>query len=202
MWKHPRMSYPNCPYSEKLSVAEINAQIHKVLDLGVNLNPGAGPVPVRRGITSVRVSTLGPILAALAILSFHCAHNSAQGLGGDHGEPWNIDFPMDPARREVRHAVGEGMQTRGERERETSASSDEQKKGGWRPPPDLRPPTRGKWKGGQLYLPYLQGAQLLLHIGTWSPGRRHLRLANVGRSALGLRIDRLPACLARFFLCK
>jgi hypothetical protein len=121
MWKHPRMSYPNCPYSEKLSVAEINAQIHKVLDLGVNLNPGAGPVPVRRGITSVRVSTLGPILAALAILSFHCAHNSAQGLGGDHGEPRNIDFPMDPARREVRHAVGEGMQTRGERERERPA---------------------------------------------------------------------------------
>jgi hypothetical protein len=111
MWKHPGMSYPNCPYSEKLSVAEINAQIHKVLDLGVNLNPGAGPVPVRRGITSVRVSTLGPILAALAILSFHCAHNSAQGLGGDHGEPRNIDLPMDPARREVRHAVGEGMQT-------------------------------------------------------------------------------------------
>jgi hypothetical protein len=73
MWMYPGLSYPDCPSSEELSEMEVEAQIHKVLDLGVNLNSGANPVPLRRGITSVRVSTLGPVSSAFMILSFHCA---------------------------------------------------------------------------------------------------------------------------------
>jgi hypothetical protein len=51
MWMYPGLSYPDCPSSEELSEMEVEAQIHKVLDLGVNLNSGANPVPLRRGIT-------------------------------------------------------------------------------------------------------------------------------------------------------
>jgi hypothetical protein len=58
-------------------VAEVDTQMHKVLDLGINLNPRAGPIPLQRGVASARVGMLGIVSAALTILSFHCAHNLA-----------------------------------------------------------------------------------------------------------------------------
>jgi hypothetical protein len=82
LWTYLGPYCPDRPSSEELSVAEVEPRIHKVLDLGVNLTPGADPVPLRRGITSVRVSTLGPVLEAFVILSFHCARDLAQALGG------------------------------------------------------------------------------------------------------------------------
>jgi hypothetical protein len=75
MWMYPGPSCPYRPSSEKLSVVKVKAWIHKVLDLWVNPTPGVGPVPLRRGIASVRVSTLGPISVAFTILSFHCTHD-------------------------------------------------------------------------------------------------------------------------------
>jgi hypothetical protein len=103
MWMYLGPSYIDRPSSEVLSAAEVEDQIHKVLDLGVNLNSGAGPVPLRRGIASVRVSTLAPVSVAFTNLSFCCACDLAQGLGGGHGEPWDADVPSDAARWEVRH---------------------------------------------------------------------------------------------------
>jgi hypothetical protein len=88
---------PSCldyPSSEELSAAEVEAQIHKILDLGVNPFPGARPIPLRRGITSVRVSTLGHVLAAFMILSFHYAHDPAHSLGGGCGELWETNPPV------------------------------------------------------------------------------------------------------------
>jgi hypothetical protein len=44
------VSGASCPghlSSEELSAAEVEAQIHKVLELGVISIPGAGPVPLR-----------------------------------------------------------------------------------------------------------------------------------------------------------
>jgi hypothetical protein len=60
-------------------VAEVEAWIHKVLGLGVNLNPGRSPghVPLWRGIASVMVSTSSPVLAVFVILSFHYTHDLA-----------------------------------------------------------------------------------------------------------------------------
>jgi hypothetical protein len=52
---------------------EVDGRIHKVLDIGVSLNPGVGPVPLRKGITSASVSTLGPVSVAFALKSFHDA---------------------------------------------------------------------------------------------------------------------------------
>jgi hypothetical protein len=77
MWTYPGPYCPDRPSSEELSVAEVEPRIHKVLVLGVNLTPGADPVPLWRGIASVRVSTLGPVLEAFVILSFHYAHDLA-----------------------------------------------------------------------------------------------------------------------------
>jgi hypothetical protein len=71
MGMYPGPSYPDHPTSEELSVMEVDPQIHKVLDLGVNPKPGPSPVPLCRGIASVRVSTSGPVLVAFAILSCH-----------------------------------------------------------------------------------------------------------------------------------
>jgi hypothetical protein len=70
------------PSSKALSMVEVYSRIHKVLDLGVNLNPRASPAPLQEGVTSARVTTLGPISVAYAILSFHYAHGLTQGLGG------------------------------------------------------------------------------------------------------------------------
>jgi hypothetical protein len=106
MGMYPGLSCPDHPSSKELSAVEVNAQIHKVLDLRVNPNPGADPIPIRTGISSVRVSTLGSVSVAFVILSFHHAHDSAQCLGGDRGEPQDANLPVDAARREVRHASG------------------------------------------------------------------------------------------------
>jgi hypothetical protein len=81
-------------------VAEVEARIHKVLDLRVNPNSGVGLVPLRRGISCIRVSKSSPILAAFVILSFHYARDLAQGLGAvavSHGMP--TCPPMQPGRR-------------------------------------------------------------------------------------------------------
>jgi hypothetical protein len=56
MWLYPGPSCLNRFFSEELSEAEINTQIHKVLDHGANLNPGAGLAPLREGVAITRVS--------------------------------------------------------------------------------------------------------------------------------------------------
>jgi hypothetical protein len=75
MWVYPGSSYLDRPSPEELSAAEAEAQIHKVLDSTVIPSHDAGPDPLRRGITSVMVSTLGPVSTAFMILSFHCARD-------------------------------------------------------------------------------------------------------------------------------
>jgi hypothetical protein len=77
MWLYSRSSSPDHPSSEELSAVEVEARIRKVLDTGVIPSPGAGPNPLHRGITSVRVSTLGPVSMAFAILSLHRSHDLA-----------------------------------------------------------------------------------------------------------------------------
>jgi hypothetical protein len=81
MWLYPGPSYLGRPSSEEFGVAEIITQIHKVLDLGANPNPEAGPAPLGEGVASTRVRIFGHVLMAYAILSFHCACGLAQGLG-------------------------------------------------------------------------------------------------------------------------
>jgi hypothetical protein len=56
IWLYPRPSYPDRSFSEEFSETEVNTQIHKVLDHGADLNPRAGPAPLREGATSTRVS--------------------------------------------------------------------------------------------------------------------------------------------------
>jgi hypothetical protein len=87
MWLYPGSSCPDCPSSKELSMAEVDSWIHKVLDLRVNPNTGAGLAPVQGGVANARVSMLGPVLVAFTILSFHCAHDLVQGLGGSCSEP-------------------------------------------------------------------------------------------------------------------
>jgi hypothetical protein len=72
-----KLDYPS---SEELNEAEVNSRIHKVLDLGADLNPGACPALLQEGVASARVSMLGSVSVAYAILSFHHAHGLTQGL--------------------------------------------------------------------------------------------------------------------------
>jgi hypothetical protein len=85
MWLYLGPSCPDRPISEELSAAEVDFWVHKVLDLGVNSNPRAGPAPLPERVANARVSMLDPVLAAFTILSFHCG-GLAQGPGGSHGE--------------------------------------------------------------------------------------------------------------------
>jgi hypothetical protein len=118
MWAYPGSSclYHNSP--EELSAAEVESQIYKVLDSAIIPSHGAGPDPLRRGIASVRVSTLGPVSVALAILSFHCTHDSVQGLEDGRGELWDADPPTEASGWEASHASKGATQTHEERERE------------------------------------------------------------------------------------
>jgi hypothetical protein len=86
---------------------KVNSWIHNVLDLGVDLNPGANPAPLQEGLASARVSMLGPILAAYVILSSHHAHDLAHGLVDGNSEAWDANLPEDSTRREVNHAFNE-----------------------------------------------------------------------------------------------
>jgi hypothetical protein len=62
-------------------MAEVDSWVHNDLDLGVNLNPRAGPTPLHGGVANTRVSILDPVLAAFMILSFHCTCGLVHGLG-------------------------------------------------------------------------------------------------------------------------
>jgi hypothetical protein len=60
--------------------------------------PGLGPAPLQEGVTSVRVSMLGPVLTAYMIVSFHHAHSLTQGLEGNRSKPRDVKPPKDAAR--------------------------------------------------------------------------------------------------------
>jgi hypothetical protein len=122
MWTYSGPSCLDHPSSKELSEAEMEARIRKVLDLRVNMNPSPGPVPLWRGIPSVRVGTLGPISTTFMIIFFHYAHDLAQGLGGGRDKPWDADSPSDATRWEARHASSEEMRVREERERDWCAA--------------------------------------------------------------------------------
>jgi hypothetical protein len=98
-------------------VLEVNSRIHKVLDLGDDMNPGASPAPLQGGVASTRVSMLGPVSMAYVILSFHQAHGLAQGLEGGRSELWDVNLRKDVARQEAKHAFNEKTWAWRERER-------------------------------------------------------------------------------------
>jgi hypothetical protein len=69
MWLYPGPSCLDCSISEELSVAEIDTQIHMVLDHKANPNPGASPTTMREGVVSTRVSLFGYVLVGYAIVT-------------------------------------------------------------------------------------------------------------------------------------
>jgi hypothetical protein len=82
LWLYSGPSCPDCPFFEELCDAEINTQIHMVLDHRADLNPEAGPVPLREGVDSTRVSPFGSFfLVVCAISSSHYSRVVAHGLG-------------------------------------------------------------------------------------------------------------------------
>jgi hypothetical protein len=104
IWVYPGSSCLNRPSPEELSAAEVEAWIHKVLDSAIITSHRASPDPLRRGIASVRVSTLGSISMAFTILSFHCARDFAQGVEDGRGELWDADPPVEASVQEASHA--------------------------------------------------------------------------------------------------
>jgi hypothetical protein len=138
MWVYLGPICIDCLSSVELSAVKVEARIQNVLDLGVNPNPGLGPVPLWRRIASVWVSTSGPILVAFGILSFHCACDLVEGLRGGCSEPQDADSPSNIARQEARHASS--VETHVHEERKISVPPDGQWKGrGQRPLLDLPP---------------------------------------------------------------
>jgi hypothetical protein len=129
-------------------MAEVDTQIHKVLDLRLNPNPQVGPAPLRRGVTSARVSTLGPISAAFAILSFHYTRDLVQGLGGSRGESQDANSLEDVAEREVRRAFDEEKWAWRERERSACHWSGGEEAGVETPPPRSMPSNEGEVERG------------------------------------------------------
>jgi hypothetical protein len=75
MWLCQGPSCLDCSFSKELSEVEINTQIHKVLDHGANLNPGAGPAPLREGVPNTKIILLAFVLALCVISSTHHTHD-------------------------------------------------------------------------------------------------------------------------------
>jgi hypothetical protein len=109
MWMYPVPSCPDHTSTEELCTVEVDSRIHMVLDLGLHLNPGAGPVPLWRGVTSARVSMIGPVSVAFVTLPFFCARDLVQGLGGSCGESWDADLIEDTIEREAKCSSDQGM---------------------------------------------------------------------------------------------
>jgi hypothetical protein len=137
-----RAKLSQLPSSQELSVSDIDTQIHKVLDLGADLNPWASPAPLQEGVASTRVSMFEPVSAAYVILSFDRANGLAHGLGGARSRPRDAHPLEDVARQEASHASSGMVWARRERER-----SGLRRSGEWIPPLDLGPPVRGKRRG-------------------------------------------------------
>jgi hypothetical protein len=87
-WLYPGPSCLDHSFFEELSEAEINIQIHKVLDHGANLTPGAGLASLRDGVAGTKVSPFGSVVATCTILSSHHARGHAQSLRGGRSAPW------------------------------------------------------------------------------------------------------------------
>jgi hypothetical protein len=85
MWLYPGPSCLDRSFSNESSEADINSRIHKVLDHGANMNPGADLAHLREGVGSTRVSLFGSVLAACVISSSHHAHDLVKGFGGARG---------------------------------------------------------------------------------------------------------------------
>jgi hypothetical protein len=83
------------------STVEVNSWSHKVLDPRADPKPEANPTPLQEGFASARVSMLGLVLVAYAILFFHRTHAHAQGL-------------EDAVRWEAKHAFNEKAQAQSE----------------------------------------------------------------------------------------
>jgi hypothetical protein len=65
MWLYSGPSCLDRSFSEELREVEINTLIHKVLDDGANLNPEAGPTPLREVVTRRLLATCIPGLVCL-----------------------------------------------------------------------------------------------------------------------------------------
>jgi hypothetical protein len=68
---------------------------------------------LQEGFANARVSMLGPVSVAYAILSFHHAHGLTQGLRGGRSELWHTNLPEDAVRWEAKHAFNEKAHARG-----------------------------------------------------------------------------------------
>jgi hypothetical protein len=70
MWLYPGSSCLNRSFSEELSEAEINTQIHEALYHGANLNPGAGSTPFKEGVAITMVSLFESVFGSLCDFIF------------------------------------------------------------------------------------------------------------------------------------
>jgi hypothetical protein len=118
MWAYPGSTYPDHPSPEKLSAAEVETRICKVLDFVAVPPPSVGLDPLQIGITSIRVGTSGSVFAAFKILSLHRARDIVQGLWDRHGDTRGADFSMDAPGRAMSHASNQAVWLHEERERE------------------------------------------------------------------------------------
>jgi hypothetical protein len=101
-------------------MVEVETQIHKVLDSAAVPLPGADAS--RRGITSGRVGTSGPVSAALTSLSLQCARDIVQGLEDSHEDTQGTDISADAPGRATSRASNGATRSHEERKRNRRAA--------------------------------------------------------------------------------
>jgi hypothetical protein len=63
MWRYPGLSCPNHFFSIELADADVDTRVRMILALRVNRHSSSGPVPMRDGVSSPWLSSLGLVSA-------------------------------------------------------------------------------------------------------------------------------------------
>jgi hypothetical protein len=137
---------------------------------------------------------------AFVILSFHYAHDLAQGLGSGCVELWDAEPHADAVGHEARRAPNKDMRAHEEKDRRTASWA--VRKRGTEVPPDLHPLVRGGGteQGGYSASPGSPACGSFPMMGHRSP-IDSLRSRITDRNTTKLRAGCLPIRPSSFLLC-
>jgi hypothetical protein len=122
MWMYLGSSCPDRPFSAELGDTEINTRVRGVLAHGAYLNLGSGPIPLREGVDSPSVSSLGlsfDCMCQFLLLPYvcKCARSRVHTQ-----RPEGVTLPEDVVGREANLVYSKQMQAWRQRRRDWSAA--------------------------------------------------------------------------------
>jgi hypothetical protein len=111
MWMSMWPSCPVHPFSMASVSTEINTRVQGTLALGINLNLGVGPIPLRERVDNFWMSLLGMAIRCLYQPSFLNISTPVLGLGRACGAPRGVLLPENMVRQEAHRVCSERLRS-------------------------------------------------------------------------------------------